>query len=52
MAAASAARPRDDLLGTGPDEIDDPFGKSLDVNRATANHLGELSGELLATLFP
>ena len=52
IAAASKARHDDDLVGTGPDEIDDPFGASLDVNRATALRLAELSGELLDALFP
>ncbi|MGB1506156.1 MAG: hypothetical protein ACPHIC_03525 [Acidimicrobiales bacterium] len=52
IAAASKARSADDLVGTGPDEIDDPFGESLDVNRATALRLAGLSGELLEALFP
>lgn len=52
IAAADAARRHDDLLGTGPDEIDDPFGKSLEVNRQTARRLSELSSELLGALFP
>ena len=52
IAAASRARSDDDLVGTGPDEIDDPFGESLDVNRATALRLAGLSGELLDALFP
>ena len=52
IAAADAARLDGDLLSTGPDEIDDPFGKSLKVNRKTADRLAELSGELLDALFP
>ena len=51
IAAAEAARAEGDLLSTGPDEIDDPFGKSLRVNRATADRLHALSMELLDGLF-
>jgi len=49
---ADAARAAGDLLGTGPDEIDDPFGRSLRVNRMTADRLAALSVDLLDGLFP
>lgn len=52
IAAADAARLDGDLLSTGPDEVEDPFGKSLKFNRKTADRLGELSGRLLDALFP
>lgn len=52
IAAADTARLDGDLLSTGPDEIDDPFGKSLKVNRRTAERLDRLSHELLDALFP
>lgn len=52
IAAADAARLDGDLLSTGPDEIDDPFGRSLKFNRKTADRLAELSGALLDGLFP
>lgn len=52
IAAADTARLGGDLLSTGPDEIDDPFGKSLKVNRKTAEHLADLAAALLDGLYP
>lgn len=49
---ADAARVDGDLLGTGPDEIDDPFGRSLLVNRMTADRIAALSVDLLGGIFP
>jgi len=34
------------------DEVDDPFGRGLEVNRATADRLSFLSDRLLTALFP
>ena len=47
-----AARLPGDLLGAGDDEIPDPFGKSMRVNRRAADDLGESTAELLKLLFP
>ena len=51
IAVADSARAEGDLLDTGPDEIDDPFGTSLEINRATADRLRALSAGLLDGLF-
>ncbi|MEM9203732.1 MAG: hypothetical protein AAGC53_18985 [Actinomycetota bacterium] len=48
IAVESARRPGD-LLGDGPDEVADPFGKSIRVNRRTADDLDRLT-EALAVL--
>ncbi len=47
----AAARPGGAHLGSGADEIDDPFGRSRRVNRATAERLADLSPRLIAGLF-
>lgn len=51
VAAADEARRPGDLLGGGDDEVDDPFGKSMRINRRTADLIGQLTEELLDTLF-
>ena len=50
IAAAHADRAHGDLLGDGPDEIDDPFGRSLRINRRTADDLRDLTAALLDAL--
>lgn len=52
LAAAEEARQHGDLLGDGPDEVDDPHGRSARVNRKTADELRDLTSELLNVLFP
>ncbi len=51
VAAADSERRPGDLLGGGDDEVDDPFGKSLRVNRRAADLIERLTGELLDVLF-
>ena len=41
-----------DLLGVGDDEVPDPFGKSMRVNRRAADDLSALAEELLKLLVP
>lgn len=50
IAAIDVERRSDDLLGTGADEIADPFGKSIRVNRRTAEDLCASTEELLRLL--
>ncbi|MEO0491888.1 MAG: hypothetical protein AAF081_00580 [Actinomycetota bacterium] len=52
LAAADDAREHGDLLGDGPDEIADPYGRSARVNRKTADELRDLTSELLKSLYP
>ena len=51
ISAAIAPRVAGDMLGRGADEVDDPFGKSKRVNRATADRLTELSQALIDGVF-
>ncbi len=52
VASATAPREAGDMLGNGPDEVDDPFGKSKKVNREAADRLTDLCNELILLLFP
>ncbi len=47
----ASERPGNAHLGSGGDEVDDPFGRSRRVNRATAERLEDLSSRLVAALF-
>ncbi|MEM9467261.1 MAG: hypothetical protein AAGA90_17945 [Actinomycetota bacterium] len=49
--AADADRLPGDLLGSGDDEVPDPFGKSLRVNRRAADDLHDLTAALLDALY-
>jgi len=51
LADLGANRVAGDLLGEGPDEVDDPFAKSLRVHRQTADRLTSLCAGLLVGLF-
>jgi len=46
----SHGRQASDFLGVGDDEVADPYGRSMRVNRQTADRLQELSGRLIAAL--
>ncbi len=48
----AAGRVRSDLLGTGPDEIDDPHGRHRRFNRDTADRLERLGVVILEGLHP
>ena len=50
--AAEAGRLAGDLLGSGEDEVPDPFGKSMRVNRRAADDLRALTEHLLQLLVP
>lgn len=52
LEAAETGRLAGDLLGSGDDEVPDPFGKSLRVNRRAADDLNALTAELLHLLVP
>lgn len=52
LEVAEAARQHGDLLGDGPDEVADPHGRPVRVNRKTADELRDLTAELLDLLFP
>lgn len=52
LEAAEAGRLPGDLLGAGDDEVPDPFGKSMRVNRRAADDLAALTAELLELLVP
>ncbi|MDW3217853.1 MAG: hypothetical protein R8F63_04505 [Acidimicrobiales bacterium] len=51
VAAFAAERKSSDLLGGGPDEVDDPHGRSKRVHRRTAERLEQLTGSLVDGLF-
>ena len=51
VAAFAAGRRSSDLLGNGPDEVDDPHGRSKRVHRRTADRLERLGAGLVDGLF-
>lgn len=52
VAAVAAARPPSQLAGNGPDEVDDPHGRSRRVHRKAIEHIEGLCRDLLDGLFP
>lgn len=51
IAACAAKRPSSALLGGGPDEVEDPHGRSKRVHRKTADQIDDLCRRMLAGLF-
>lgn len=52
IAEIASARSTSELLGNGPDEVEDPHGKSKRVHRKTADRIENLSYGLIDALFP